>query len=253
MPNTPRTSRTPPKMTYRNTATELEQAKCNTLILPVGAIEQHGSHLPLGTDWLLVNEWAERISGHLGAYLLPALPVSSSIEHRQGKGTVYLRASTLSLVVEDIAKSASDAGFSRLIVMSVHGGNWILKPTVRQLNRDYPGLATILVQLNHVRSSYARHLEQPDRDVHAGEMETSLMLHLYPEWVKEPETRGESPFYPQEFMDYFDTSELTPNGVWGYPELAASSKGEAIIRSIEEATLQYLNELEEVFRRIRKQ
>ncbi|WP_127585934.1 creatininase family protein [Paenibacillus koleovorans] len=247
----PSERRNPTKLTCRNTATELEEATCDTMILPIGAIEQHGGHLPLGTDWLLVQQWADRIGEVLGAYVLPAMPISSSIEHRLRKGTVYVRAATLGRLVEDMAECAASSGFRRLIVLSVHGGNWILKPTVRQLNRDYPQLATVLLELTHVSSAYVGHLEQPDCDIHAGEMETSLMLHLYPELVHEVEADCMDAPYPREYMDYFDTSELTRSGVWGRPELASTEKGEAVLRSIEEAALQYLDKVETAFHRLR--
>src|SRR4051812_47128875 len=124
-------------LTIHNTRDEFASRPCTTAVLPVGAVEQHGQHLPVGTDILLAQSVAEQLAQKLDAYLLPPLAITSSIEHRKAKGTVYLRADTLALVVRDIAASLRDSGFTRLVLANCHGGNWILKPTLRQLNRDW--------------------------------------------------------------------------------------------------------------------
>src|SRR5690242_12092910 len=120
-----------------NTRRDFLTTDCTTAVLPVGAIEQHGSHLPVGTDTIIAGEIALRIAERLDAYLLPSISIASSIEHREAKGTVYLKADTLALVIRDITESLQYSGFKRLIIYNGHGGNWILKPTVRQLDRDF--------------------------------------------------------------------------------------------------------------------
>ena len=92
-------------LTSLHTRPEIAAAAIHTAVLPVGATEQHGRHLPVGTDTMLAEAFATQLAARLDAYLLPALAITSSIEHRRAKGTVYLRADTLALVVRDIAGS----------------------------------------------------------------------------------------------------------------------------------------------------
>ena len=82
-------------LTIHDTRTEFDSRTCTTALLPVGAVEQHGKHLPFGTDIMLAEAVAKPIAEKLDAYLLPAVAISASIEHRKARGTVYLRAQTL--------------------------------------------------------------------------------------------------------------------------------------------------------------
>src|SRR5438309_1400121 len=116
-------------LTISNTRPDFSSTKTTIAIWPIGAVEQHGAHLPVSTDVLLAEALAERIARPLGAYLLPVLPITCSIEHRLSRGTVYVRAETLAAVVRDVAASLQESGFRRLVLVNAHGGNWILKPT----------------------------------------------------------------------------------------------------------------------------
>lgn len=231
-------------LTMYNTRVDFHES-VKVAVLPIGAIEQHGSHLPMGTDCIIAEELARRVAQRLSAYLLPVIGISSSIEHREAKGTVYLRADTLALVIRDIACSLHDSGFNRLILINGHGGNWILKPTIRQLNRDLEGLITILVHSSVSNPRNHEVLEQPANDIHAGEKETSLIMHLSKEHVRECIVSEERTFYPQEYMDYLDNMALTEDGYWGYPELATKEKGEKLVELLEECAMAYITNIEE--------
>lgn len=231
-----------------NTRKHFLEKDCQVAVLPVGAIEQHGSHLPVGTDAIIAQEISFRLAKRLNAYLLSCLSISSSIEHRESKGTVYMRADTLALVIRDIAESLRYSGFRRLIVHSGHGGNWILKPTIRQLNRDYEErgieMEAILIPSNIAGARQGDVLNHVQHDLHAGEKETSIMLHLCPEHVEAivPVTAHTSA--PQDYMDYFDVIDITEDGYWGFPEEATADKGSRLLDLIEESAIAYLEALE---------
>lgn len=240
-------------LTIFNHRLEFARRACTTAVLPIGAVEQHGGHLPVGTDILLAESFAKPLAEKLDAYLLPALAISSSIEHRKAKGTVYLRADTLALVVRDIATGLRDSGFTRLILANFHGGNWILKPTIRQLNRDFPDFRVVLITPDLPTIEMAKIFDHPVGDVHGGEFETSLMLHLHPQHVRtlpEPPA-GEPPsFPPQAYLDYFDTTELTPHGHWGWPEAATAEKGRRAFDVMIDTAVRGIEDIEAMARKL---
>ena len=237
-------------LTTHQTREDLRNAACTTAVLPIGAVEQHGRHLPFETDILLAQALAARLAERLTAYLLPALAFSSSIEHRAAKGSVYLRADTLALVIGDLAASLRHSGFNRLILANGHGGNWVLKPTVRQLNRDWNDFRTVLVNPDFPQAATREILAHPTGDVHGGEMETSIMLHLHPDKVRPVVATGEASFPPQAFLDYFDITELTAVGHWGWPEAATAEKGRRLFEGMVSSALEFIDAIESEGRRI---
>ncbi len=238
-------------LTIYNTRRDFEKAACTTAVLPVGAIEQHGSHLPVGTDTILAHEFASRIAEQLDAYLLPVIPITSSIEHRKGGGTVYIKADTLALVLSDIAESLQYAGYEKLIIVNFHGGNWIIKPTVRKLNRDLDSMQTVLLHADVAMHRHGEVFKHLRNDVHGGEFETSIMLHTHPEHVREIAPQHNPEFVPQAFMDYFDVTEITEDGYWGFPEEATSDKGAKVLDIMVQCALEYLQEVENVTQKLK--
>ncbi|MBD2861461.1 creatininase family protein [Paenibacillus oceani] len=233
-------------LTIFNNKCDFQRADCRVAVLPIGAVEQHGSHLPVGTDTFISSELARRIAGELDAYLLPAIPIACSIEHRLTKGTVYMKAATLAALIKDIAESLQFSGFRKLYLVNGHGGNWIIKPTIRELNRELQELDVILVSTQLARSRIQEVMEYGvPPDIHAGETETSLMLHLHRESVGAIQVPPDRTFYPQDYMDYFDAAQLSEDGYWGYPERATAEKGKKWLDILVEVALEYIRHIEE--------
>ncbi|MES2697745.1 MAG: creatininase family protein [Verrucomicrobiota bacterium] len=237
-------------LTTHQTRNEFSTSACTVAVLPIGAVEQHGSHLPISTDILLAEAFGRGIAERLDAYLLPAVAISSSIEHRKARGTVYLRAETLAAVVRDIAESLRLSGFTRVVIANCHGGNWVLKPTIRAINRERPEFRVTLVHNELPPAKMAEIFAHPVGDVHAGEFETSLMLHLHPDKVGTPSATPERPFPPQAFLDYFDASELTASGHWGWPKEATAEKGRKAFEALIETAVQTVQQIEALGREI---
>ena len=158
------------------------------LVLPVGAIEQHGPHLPFRTDLTIADSVAaaavDEVAPDTDAWLLPPLAFSKSNEHAWSAGTVWLSASTLLSVVDDIGRSVANAGVRKLVFLNGHGGNSALLATATRELRLAHGLMTFL----------AHPSLPPDQGgesgggelgmgIHGGVDETSLMLHLAAESV----------------------------------------------------------------------
>ena len=205
--------------TVENTYVEIEKSGVDTVILPVGAIEQHGPHLPLGTDWIIADASGRALAQELNAYVLPALPVGNSQEHLSFKGSVSIRPTTLAQVLEDICLSLRHQGFRKIVILSAHGGNWIIKPWIRDFNFRYPDMMVI-----HSSGTMPGDSRNIPVEIHSGRGETSEMLAIRPDLVK----GGAADFTPtlgREYLDYTDFRKLSPTGVWGAPSKADAAAG----------------------------
>ena len=156
------------------------------LVQPLGAIEQHGPHLPLNTDLLIAEAVSAAAVATVGdevdAWLLPPLAYTKSNEHAWSAGTLWLSASTLLAVLDDLGRCVAKTPANRLVFMNGHGGNSSL---VNTANRE--------LRLNHGLSTFLAHPGVPPDQggksasgehgmgVHGGTDETSVMLHLAPE------------------------------------------------------------------------
>src|SRR5207249_12043736 len=213
-----------------NTWKELQEGRVETAIVPFGAVEQHGHHLPLGTDWILADCMARALAEELGnVLLLPAMPFGNSREHMAFPGTITLRPATLAAVLDDIVESLRHHGLRTVIVFSAHGGNWILKPTLRELNFRYPEM-TIL----WANGSLPEAGETVPEDIHAGGSETSSLLHFRPDLVRPVTEAMDSPgIVGQEFHDYVGFDKSTRTGAWGRPSEATAERGaEQVTRAV---------------------
>jgi creatinine amidohydrolase len=158
------------------------------VVLPLGAIEQHGPHLPLNTDLVIAEavatEAVRRVGEELNVWLLPALAVTKSNEHAWSPGTVWLSATTLLAVLDDIARCVATTGARRLVFFNGHGGNSSLVSVANREIRLKHGLQTFLA---HPGVPADQGGLSPDHElgmgVHGGTDETSIMLHLRPDLV----------------------------------------------------------------------
>lgn len=157
-------------------------------LLPVGAIEQHGPHLPLNTDAVLAERIAVEAASRAGVaqvFLLPTVTVGKSDEHAGFPGVLSLDAPTLLAVLTGIGRSVARSGMRRLVFLNAHGGNVpVLQTAIRALRLE-EGL--FCVSAGWLSMGYPEGLipAQEQRDgIHAGLVETAAMLHLRPDLVR---------------------------------------------------------------------
>lgn len=171
-------------------APQIEQLLTGTSVVvqPLGAIEQHGPHLPFNTDLLIAERVAtaaiERVGAELNVWLLPPLAYTKSNEHAWSAGTIWLSAETLLAVLDDIGRCVATTAARKLVFFNGHGGNSALVGVANREIRLAYGLMTFLahpgVPPDQGGTSAAGELGM---GIHGGTDETSMMLHLAPELV----------------------------------------------------------------------
>ncbi len=217
----------------RASSAEVARSRPSLALLPIGSFEQHGPHLPLWTDALIAATVADLVADRLGAMVLPTIPYGTSAEHRGLPGSVWLREETLASMVEDVVVSCAGSITSRIAVLSGHGGNWVLRPAVRAINARYPGLSVGLVPEAVLWGDVLA------GDLHAGAVETSIVMHLQPDAVGSlPDDFV--PDAPREALDLLSMRELTPDGVWGFPSKASAASGTETVDQMAARVHQYL-------------
>lgn len=159
------------------------------IVLPLGAIEQHGPHLPLVTDLAIATAVAEAavplaVAEGVDAWLLPPLAYTKSNEHAWNAGTIWLSARTMLSVLEDIGRCVAATPARKLVFLNGHGGNSALVAMANRELRLQFGLETFLAHPSQpADQGGASSASELGMGVHGGHDETSMMLHLHPELV----------------------------------------------------------------------
>ncbi|GAA2415351.1 creatininase family protein [Actinomadura vinacea] len=216
------------------TTTDDERDRAATVaLLPVGSFEQHGPYLPLVTDTVIACTVAREIAAAHPVRVLPPVTVSCSHEHAAWPGTVSISARTLYAVVEDIAASLRRAGVPKLVLVNGHGGNYVLGNIVQEAGGDmalFPGEPDWETALT------AAGVRTPAlSDMHAGEIETSILLHAHPELVRPGYEKGDRLADDRRHLLTLGLSEYTESGIVGRPSLASSRKGRDLLGALVEA------------------
>jgi creatinine amidohydrolase len=225
----------------------------SVLVLPTGAIEQHGPHLPVSTDLITAQSMAERaveqFGDELDLWLLPPLAYTKSNEHAWSAGTFWLSASTLSAVLADVARSVAMTPARRLAFLNGHGGNSALLQVAARDIRLETGLRTFVLHpampADHGGESAAGELGM---GIHGGLDETSLLLHLRPDlvdmsqadrWVPEHLDAYRHVRFGGSVSFGWSSDDFGPSGVIGDARAATAELGEerakAMVASLGEA------------------
>ncbi len=244
------------------TWSEIEQMpdKENVVIIqPLGAIEQHGPHLPIAVDSAIslgvLGKALLQLNDHIPAYALPCLYYGKSNEHSGFPGTITLSTQTLLAVISEMALSIYRSGFRKLVLMNSHGGQpQIMEIAARDLHQEHPDLAVFPLftwRVPHVVGEMLTPQEQ-EYGIHAGDAETSIMLSLLPQQVQMDKAVKE---YPQglpenSLLDMegklpfaWVTKELSKSGVMGDATVATKEKGDRILESLAKGWVQVIEDV----------
>lgn len=208
----------------------------DTAILPCGAIEQHGPHLPVDIDYYDAKYMAIKVAESCAdpkPFVLPPVPYGVSYHHSAFKGTLSVSNNALSSFIYDIGMSLAQNGIKKLIILNGHGDN---KPTLtyaaQMINRD--AKIFVCVDTGETSDVDLYGLIDTPNDIHAGEIETSTALALRPELVDMSLAVDETLDLNNEYLSftsdrgvnwYVHTQRLSASGVMGNAQKATAAKG----------------------------
>lgn len=233
--------------------------KANTVIvLPTGATEQHGPHLPCAVDTVIaagvIGHALHRLPAEVPAYAMAPVTYGKSEEHLHFPGTVTLSGETLLATMNEIGESVYRAGFRKLLIVNGHGGQpQVMEMAARELrlrHGDFIVVPSFTWRVPHVAGRFLSEKEKK-LAMHAGHGETALMLALAPETVRMDRAVAN---YPPEFPSSllspdgrpacaWSARDFGPSGVIGDPLGATREQGLEILDTLSDSWVQAITDL----------
>jgi creatinine amidohydrolase len=216
-----------------STTEQERERRAEVAVLPVGSFEQHGAFLPLITDTVIAVTVARAVTEGRPVLHLPPVTISCSHEHAAWPGTVSISASTLYAVVNDVAESLRRSGVDTLVVVNGHGGNYVLSNVVQEAGLRRQAMGLFPTETDWLAARAAAGVETPqDSDMHAGELETSILLHAHPRLVRDDYAEHDALADERDHMLSLGLAAYTESGVVGRPSLASAEKGRKALASL---------------------
>lgn len=214
-------------------------------VVPVGSVEQHGYHLPTATDTILADAVAHGAASRceeIPLLITPPVWVGHSDHHLSFGGTITQSTAQLTDQLVRIGESILENGFDLLLFLNGHGGNSaVISNATREIGTQYPDQEVSALTYYTLADSFIDDVRESDTGGinHGGEFETSLLLHIDAELVREEKIDGtirdeaydqaaQDLFKPGNLTVYRSIDEFTESGAIGSPELASEEKGAEI-------------------------
>jgi len=217
--------------------------RTRTAYLPFGSVEEHGAHLPLSTDTIHAYEVGKKAAQQIPLFVAPPVPYGNCRSTSGHPGTISIRTVTLKAILKDIVRSLRSQGIRNFVVLTGHAGGshrQALQDAGEELLAELPEIRMAVVTEYDLAAREGRGIIETAGDAHAGEIETSRILHSHPHLVKgtSPE---EYPSFPVGIL-VRNKRAYWPGGVWGDPGKATAEKG----RRLEELVVAKVVELVKV-------
>lgn len=222
------------------------------VVMPVAATEQHGPHMPTGTDSILCTAIAEAVEEKLQSevLLLPTVCSGASSHHLRFGATLDIRLRTFVELIRDVCTSVLDDGFRRILILNGHGGNVDpIRIGLRELQPQYVNALLVGGSYWSVANQMIDETLEGEHQFvgHACEFETSLMLHLRPELVDTKAIQPAGELVADKLDGMFvcrDMKQRTKSGFTGRPDLATAAKGQILFDGIVSNLLAFIRELQ---------
>lgn len=216
--------------------------RTRTILIPFGSVEEHGHHLPLSTDTIQAYEVGRKASRLVSLFVAPPIHYGNCRSTACHPGTISISTDTLKRLLTDIVRSCRLQGLQNFIVLTGHAGSshrMTLQDAGEELIAAFGDIRiAVVTELDLVRK-VACGIMETEGDSHAGEIETSRIMHTHPHLVKGAGT-AEYPDFPEGIL-VRNKRKYWPGGVWGDPTKATADKG----KRLEELVVQKIVELVE--------
>lgn len=239
------------------TAHEVSEALrvVDTVLVPLGTLEQHGPHLPIGTDALIPIEVARRVAERLNLLVAPPIYYGNSTSMRRMKGVFTVTPETLASFLSDICRSLASQGFKKIVFINGHGGNTQVLDFIGHKLREETGVKIVRVDWWIVAFEEISRICEASV-IHADEGETSVLIACRPELVRMNKavrdqtftemrkklTDGKPDNMPKVYVPF---STWTKTGVVGDATKASREKGQEILEAVVENIVRFLKHLDE--------
>jgi creatinine amidohydrolase len=225
---------------------EEAQKETDIVLIPLGAVEVYGPHLPMGADGISTSALAARVAEEVRALVAPLIPVGFSAGLQSFPGTLSVEPESLIAYTRDVAESFILWGCKRILFINGHAGN---VPYINQLSRELEEKhGVICAQIDWWRYIQPLVEDLVEADIlphgHASEFGTSVMLHLAPEHVKMDRACRTEPQIKNEFPDFHQSRsyrDLTPTGVVGDGTKGTAEKGAETMKRAVARTVEFIN------------
>jgi creatinine amidohydrolase len=218
-------------------------------ILVFGACENHGDHMPFGSDFIFPTEIAKRLASKVNnVIVLPAIPYGVSLHHDQFQMTMSINPETLVGVISDLLSSLIQNKIRRVLIINGHDGNiGPIEVAARSIKNIHPEMTIACME------SWWILVGQLKKDLfevwsglgHGGEAETSAILAVRPDLVNmESAPKEVIPKLPENIRIFWKFDELTSTGATGAPQKASIEKGNEILQMLEDLLLSFIKEME---------
>lgn len=217
-----------------------------TVILPFGTVEEHGNHLPLNTDTLIIYEILKLVVKKRKVFLAPPVFYGVCTTTSQHPGTLSITPDTLRRIANDLIRESYKDGLRNIFLISGHGGGLhmsALKEVGEQLVEELKGINIAVFSPYDVLHKELADIADTPNDSHAGELETSMVLALAPELVK-GRSKEDYPKMPRPFIAG-NKLQYWRSGIWGNPEKASQAKGEEAVKLIVNKVVEILDMVKE--------
>lgn len=228
------------------------------IVLPVGAIEQHGPHLPCSVDSVIssgvMGRALEKLPADVRAFGMSPITYGKSDEHLHFPGTMTLTGPTLLATMIEIGESVYRAGFRKLLLANGHGGQpQVMEMAARELRLRHGDFVIVPYHVSRVANSSGKYISDQERKLamHAGHSETALMMALAPDTVHmERAVVNFPPEFPSKILSgdgrpacAWTARDFGPSGVIGDPLQATREQGEDILETLSSSWVQAITDL----------
>lgn len=218
---------------------------CRTVYIPFGSVEEHGSHLPLSTDTIEAYEVGKRAAERIPLFVAPPVHYGSCRSTSRHPGTISIGTGTLKAIFKDIVRSLHGHGMENFIALTGHAGGshkMALQDAGEELLVEIADINVAVVTEYDLAKESGAHLIETRGDSHAGEIETSRIMHSHPHLVKGAGVL-EYPSFPTGIL-VRDKRSFWPGGVWGDPTKASAEKGRILESLVADKVVELVNAME---------